>query len=582
MAGRIPQAFINDLIDRVDIVEVIGSRMTLKKTGKNYSGLCPFHDEKTPSFSVSPDKQFFHCFGCQEHGTALGFLMKYDRLEFVEAVEALAGDLGLEVPRERTAGPAPKQVDAGLLDVLAQAEKVYRQALKDAPQVIEYLRSRGLTGEVARDFGIGYAPQGWQTLQEALPSAKTEVLIEAGLLVKNEKGRVYDRFRDRVMFPIRDTKGRVIGFGGRILPGEGGDAQGPKYMNSPETPLFQKSQELYGLFEARKALRQIHRLIVVEGYMDVVALAQFGIQNAVATLGTASGTPHFTKLFRYTDHIVCCFDGDTAGRQAAWKALENALPAMNEQRQLKFVFLPQGEDPDSMVRQSGRQAFEQRLDNAQGAIDFLLSRLSSGLDLSTLDDRARFAALAAPYVERIPQGVLRTLVEQQVSAMSGLRARAARPLNSTQGAPQGARQRSRSASDRLRAHLLALLVKFPQQWAKVEQDNRARLLDKLPAEDALRAVCSYIAENPDAETDELLIWFEGSTAVPDIGGHAAKHLPLTPADVPGEMAGCVTQLLKQLLAEERRAMLMALKESPDEETFRSYLHKRGGNDDYAS
>ncbi len=300
LAGRIPQHFINDLIDRADIVSVIDERVTLKKTGKNYSGLCPFHDEKTPSFSVSPDKQFFHCFGCQESGTVLTFLMKYERLEFVEAVEMLARDMGMEVPREQGRGPVVK-VDEDLYSILGQAERFYRSQLRGATQAVEYLKGRGLTGEIARDFGIGYAPAEWHGIGDALIGERIseEKLLTAGLLIKNDKGRVYDRFRDRIMFPIRDTRGRVIAFGGRILAQDGG----PKYLNSPETPIFFKAQELYGLYEARKALRKIDALLVVEGYMDVVALAQNGIANAVATLGTATGEAHFKKLYLSLIHI---------------------------------------------------------------------------------------------------------------------------------------------------------------------------------------------------------------------------------------------------------------------------------------
>ena len=388
MAGLIPQAFINDLIDRADIVEVIDGRVALKKTGKNYSGLCPFHDEKSPSFSVSPDKQFFHCFGCQESGTALTFIMKFERMEFVEAVEALAKDLGLEVPREENGKPRV-EVDNSLFQVLERAERFFRSQLRSSSDAVGYLKQRGLTGEVARDFGVGYAPPGWHSLSDALlaePATGSGVvapdatkLLTAGLTIKNDKGNVYDRFRHRIMFPIRDTRGRVIGFGGRKL----GDEEGPKYLNSPETPVFFKGQELYGLYEARKALRNIQRLIVVEGYMDVVALAQNGVLNAVATLGTATGEAHFQKLYKYSDEVVCCFDGDKAGRSAAWRALESALPILNEHRQLKFVFLPNGEDPDSLIRTQGREAFDGFLNNATPGIEFLLKRLATEKNLRT-------------------------------------------------------------------------------------------------------------------------------------------------------------------------------------------------------
>ena len=432
MAGRIPQSFINELIDRADIVDVIERRMSLKKTGKNYSGLCPFHDEKTPSFSVSPDKQFFHCFGCQESGTALGFIMKFERMEFPEAVETLAKELGLEVPREQVRDA--RRVDPSVYEVLTQAERFYRSSLRGSDEAVAYLKSRGLTGEVARDFGIGYAPEGWQLLAGNLANVSEQLLLAAGLAIKNDRGRVYDRFRDRIMFPIKDTRGRVIGFGGRTMRSE----DGPKYLNSPETDVFHKGNELYGLYEARKALRHIDRLVVVEGYMDVVALAQFGIANSVATLGTATGTTHFNKLYRYTDEVVCCFDGDSAGRQAAWKALDNALPALNENRLLKFVFLEDGEDPDSLVRKLGKAAFTERLAGAQGALEFLLQRLSSGLDLNSLDGQARLAGLAQPYIEKLPQGMLRERVQARVAEMTGAR----QPV-ATRSAPAGSRLVSR-------------------------------------------------------------------------------------------------------------------------------------------
>ena len=360
MAGRIPQSFINDLIDRLDIVDVVGSRVQLKKAGKNYSGLCPFHDEKTPSFSVSPDKQFFHCFGCQESGTALTFIMKFDRLEFIEAIEQTAKQLGLTVPREGGGGRSHRPPDAGVLRVLDSAAQYFRGALRHAPVAIDYLKQRGLTGEIARDFGVGYAPAGWQNLSDHLNHESPDLLLKAGLATTNDKGRQYDRFRDRIMFPIRDTRGRVIGFGGRVLTGD----DGPKYLNSPETEVFNKSQELYGLFEVRRALRQVEEVIVVEGYMDVVALAQHGVANAVATLGTASGEPHFRKLYRNTPKVVCCFDGDAAGRKAAWRALENALGVLDEHRQLYLAFLPDGEDPDSLIRKQGKKGFLQFINNA--------------------------------------------------------------------------------------------------------------------------------------------------------------------------------------------------------------------------
>ena len=420
MAGRIPQSFINDLIDRVDIVDVIDSRVTLKKAGKNYQARCPFHDEKTPSFSVSPDKQFYHCFGCGVSGTALTFLMEYERLDFVDAVEALARIAGVTVPREGNQKAAPDH--RRLYDALAAADVWFRGNLKGSEQAIGYLKDRGLTGIIARDFGIGFAPDEWQGLSDALSADHSaDSLLKAGLLTENDKGRRYDRFRGRITFPIRDTRGRVIGFGGRVLSKD----DTPKYLNSPETPVFHKGRELYGLYEARKALRRIDKLLVVEGYMDVVALAQSGIANAVASLGTATTGDHFHKLYRYCEEVVCCFDGDAAGRQAAWRALENALPTLTEGRQLKFMFLPDGEDPDSLVRKEGKAKFLDRVDSAAPAIEYLFNRLSQGLDLGQLDGQARLASLVMPYLRQVPRGILRTLMERRLQALTGLSGEAA-------------------------------------------------------------------------------------------------------------------------------------------------------------
>ena len=564
MAGRIPQSFINELIDRADIVDVIERRMTLKKTGKNYSGLCPFHDEKTPSFSVSPDKQFFHCFGCQESGTALGFVMKFERLEFPEAVETLARELGLEVPREQVR--SERRVDPSIYDVLAKAERFYRSCLRDNETAIGYLKSRGLTGEVARDFGIGYAPEGWQVLKPGLANVTEKNLLDAGLAIKNEKGRVYDRFRDRVMFPIKDTRGRVIAFGGRTMRSE----DGPKYLNSPETDVFHKSNELYGLYEARKALRQIDRLIVVEGYMDVVALAQFGIANAVATLGTATGTAHFNKLYRYTDEVVCCFDGDQAGRQAAWKALDNALPALNENRLLKFVFLEDGEDPDSLVRKLGMDAFNERIQKAQGALDFLLQRLSSGLDLDSFDGQVRLAGLAEPYIEKLPMGLLRDRVRERVGEITKGGLAPSRSNVSKNAQPARANGRSK-VSERL----LTILVKHPSFWHLVEQDLRQTFLKDGVEDLELRAFVQYLDANPETDTEELLIRFAQdeywATMLPTLAG---KSLEIDDVALKQELPELVQIAIKQAKDKKRKEALQNLKSSADPEAFKRYWSER--------
>ncbi len=422
MAGLIPQTFIDDLLDRIDIVDVVDSRVKLKKTGKNYSACCPFHDEKTPSFTVSPDKQFYYCFGCGASGTALGFVIEHDHLSFPDAVESLARMAGVEVPREQRDDSPQQKLRKDLYQVLEQADKHFRLQLRQSParqHAINYLQSRGLSGEIARDFGIGYAPPGWDNLLKELGknSAEARLLTEAGLLIERpEDGRQYDRFRNRIMFPIRDVRGRVIGFGGRVLSAD----EKPKYLNSPETPVFHKGKELYGLYEARQSNRQLDRLLVVEGYMDVVALAQFGIRYGVATLGTACGEDHLTLAFKYTQEVVFCFDGDQAGRNAARRALENSLGAMQDGRQVKFLFLPDGEDPDSLVRQVGQEKFSRMVDLALPLEDFLFDSLADGIDIQSMEGRARYSKRVAPMLHRLPNGVFRELMFASLAQRTGL------------------------------------------------------------------------------------------------------------------------------------------------------------------
>ncbi len=416
MAGRIPREFIDELISRVDIVELIDSRVPLKKAGREYTACCPFHSEKTPSFTVSPTKQFYHCFGCGAHGTALGFLLEYEHLDFVEAVTQLADRVGMEVPRE-AAELSNRPSSQPLYDILGQSSRFFRKQLKGphGPRAVEYLKGRGLSGEIAAEYGIGYAPPGWDNLLKALggdPEMRRNLII-TGMAVEKEE-RAYDRFRNRVMFPIRDARGRTIAFGGRVI-----DDDTPKYLNSPETPIFHKGRELYGLYEARQALRAIPRLLVVEGYMDVVALAQFGIRYAVATLGTSVTTDHVEKLFRVSDEVVFCFDGDRAGRDAAWRGLENALPQLRDGRQLRFMFLPEGDDPDTMVRRVGRESFEQALVDAKPLSEFFFDQLSTQADLSSLDGRARLAELAKPYLTKLPSGTFRQLMVERLAALAG-------------------------------------------------------------------------------------------------------------------------------------------------------------------
>lgn len=388
MAGLIPQDFIDDLIARADIVEIVGRRTQLKKAGREFKACCPFHDEKTPSFTVSPGKGFYHCFGCGAHGTAVGFLMEYDHLSFVDAIESLAGTMGVEVPRSESDQPARRYDELfSLMDAVA---RYWQGCLKESAVAVEYVKSRGIDGSTAKRFGIGYAPDGWSHVLDKFGQSDeaTERLLATGLVIRKDDGKHYDRFRDRLMFPIRDSRGRTIGFGGRIM-GKGE----PKYLNSPETVLFHKGRELYGMYEARQAIRHIERLVVVEGYMDAVALARNGIDFAVATLGTATTNEHLNRLFRLTDNAYFAFDGDRAGKKAAWRALENALPEVREGRQIRFVFLPDGQDPDSFVNENGAAAFVDLLDAGLPLSEFLIQELSGQVDMETIDGRARLAEL---------------------------------------------------------------------------------------------------------------------------------------------------------------------------------------------
>ena len=421
MAGRIPQPFIDDVLDRIDIVDVVGSRLDLRKSGKNHSACCPFHDEKTPSFTVSQDKQFYYCFGCGAGGNAIGFVIDFDRVSFPEAVEMLAKHVGLEVPREANRDDASSQYRKSLYTMMEKADNYYRGSLRNHPnanEAVSYLKSRTLTGETAKNFGIGYAPPGWDNLLKSLGHSDEDLrlLKASGLLIdREEEGKLYDRFRHRIMFPIRDVRGRTIGFGGRVL----GDDK-PKYLNSPETPLFHKGRELYGLFEANRQLRDIPNLLVVEGYMDVAALSQHGIHNAVATLGTAATAEHLDKLFRYTSEVVFCFDCDEAGRKAAHRALETSLPVMLDGRSAKFLFLPEGEDPDSLVQNIGCDQFQRLIKTATPISDYLFESLSQDLDTESLDGQARLSKLAAPLINRMPPGVFKTLMMKTLSQRTGL------------------------------------------------------------------------------------------------------------------------------------------------------------------
>ncbi|MFK7865778.1 MAG: DNA primase [Pseudohongiellaceae bacterium] len=429
MAGLIPQAFIDDLLNRADIIDVIDNRVPLKKSGKNYSACCPFHNEKTPSFSVQPERQFYYCFGCGAAGNAIGFIMNFEQLDFPQAVEALAKENGLEVPREESAASQRKQSEnAKLFEVLDKANDFFRQQLRhheNKQAAVEYLVARGVSGEIARDFNIGYAPPGWDNLLSAIgkDASVQSSLAKSGMVIEKDSDKksgsggrdYYDRFRHRIMFPIRDTRGRTIAFGGRVL----GDDK-PKYLNSPETPVFHKGSELYGLYEVKKSSHKFGQLLLVEGYMDVIALAQMGIKNAVATLGTATSSHHLNRLFKIVPEVVFCFDGDKAGRTAAWRALEATLPQMEDGRQVKFLFLPEGEDPDTLVRKIGQDKFNQELANATPLETFFFDKLAVGIDVATIEGKARLSNLAKPYLKQLPHGVYGQLMQDRLADLLGV------------------------------------------------------------------------------------------------------------------------------------------------------------------
>ena len=472
----IPQSFIQDLLSRVDIVEVIDRHVKLKRAGANHVACCPFHSEKTPSFTVSPTKQFYHCFGCGAHGTAVGFLMEHSGMGFVEAVKELAQSVGMKVPEMERSETAQRRVEQGvtLYEVLLKAAQHYRARLKDAPQAIAYLKKRGLSGEIAKSFGIGYAPDEWQGLAAAFADYDGKALVEAGLVKTNEDGRRYDVFRGRIMFPIVDVRGNVIGFGGRVI----GESE-PKYLNSPETPVFEKGRELYGLYQARRAIRDAGRVLVVEGYMDVVALAQSGVEYAVATLGTATTPLHVQKLLRQADEIVFSFDGDNAGRKAAWRALENSLSQLTDGKQVKFLFLPEGEDPDTYVRKHGQHGFEELLARAVPLSKFLLDELGSRGDLGTAEGRARCVHEAKPLLKQMQAGGLRLQLARELAEKTRLSTEEVAQLCDLSSAP--ARPRGvpaaypRAAPTPLARQLLRVLVCNPALAREFSPAQRAFL-----------------------------------------------------------------------------------------------------------
>lgn len=504
MAGRIPKSFIDELVGRADIVEVVGARVTLKRAGSNYKGLCPFHGEKTPSFTVSPSKGFYHCFGCSAHGTAIGFLMAYDNLEFPEAVEALAEMMGLEVPRETTGAPERKDENDELYALLREADQIYRAALRSSDKAIAYLKKRGIDGPTAGRFDIGYAPDAWDTVLKQLGTSDAHIakLMQAGLVVANDTGRRYDRFRDRIMFPIRNSpRGQIIGFGGRVL-----DSGEPKYLNSPETPVFRKGHELYGLYEARQTPGRPKQIIVTEGYLDVASLVQYGVENAVATLGTATTAENLRRLTRLTDRILFCFDGDRAGRAAAWRALETALPYGGGTLELKFLLLPEGDDPDSFVRTKGADAFRALAEKAAPLSDFLVNELSARVDMGSVDGRSRFQAIAKPLLKRLPEGTYRAAVMDAFATALRLKPDLLDELMSDDKEPPRAAERVMHGGAKRKTvvqKVINLALHYPAAAARTGDSQRLAALNQ-PGADLLRRVFAAAAEITDGSTARVL------------------------------------------------------------------------------
>jgi DNA primase len=561
----IPQSFIQDLLNRVDIVDVVGNYVPLKKGGANLMGLCPFHGEKSPSFTVSPSKQFYHCFGCGAHGTAISFLMEYSGLGFVEAVKSLAQNAGMTVPEENDRLPPAQRAahqakSLALSDVMTQASDFYRAALRSAPRAIEYLKGRGLTGEVAARFGLGYAPDGWDALRTTFPHYDEPVLVEAGLVIdkSDEDGhgrKRYDRFRDRIMFPIRNSKGQVIGFGGRVL-----DKGEPKYLNSPETPLFQKGSELYGLFEARQAIREAGYLLVTEGYMDVVALAQLGYPQAVATLGTACTATHVQKMLRQTDHVIFSFDGDVAGRRAARRALEACLPYASDNKTVKFLFLPTEHDPDSYIRELGSEAFERQVRDAMPLSQFLLKEVAGG-DLSTPEARAKAQFDAKPMLQAMPPSALRLQIVRSLAQLTQSTAaeiealfELVKPIARVKVAPP---RNKRTPPVGLERQIMRLLVMHPLLAADIDQAALEAAAHFAPDQAAMLQQLVSIAQGmgPQANFAALaeILRATGNDYDPLIAEIAAD----TESDSEMarlELAGAIRQTKMQLIVAELKAL----------------------------
>jgi DNA primase len=554
--SRIPQSFIDDLLARIDIVDVIEKHVPLKKTGSNYSARCPFHNEKSPSFSVSARKQFYYCFGCGANGNALGFLMNYDKQTFIEAIENLAQQVGMTVPMDNTRVATEDR--RPLYDILQQACDFYQQQLRQhsaAQQVIDYLKNRGLTGKIAKFFELGFAPEGWNNLQQHLNAFTDNQLLEAGVLVRNDDGKCYDRFRNRLMFPIRDRQGRVIGFGGRVL-----DDSQPKYLNSPETPIFHKGSELYGLYEALRANNHLDQLIVVEGYMDVIALVQNDVTNAVATLGTATTRQNAERLFRQVNHVIFCFDGDNAGRTAAWRALENILPLLEDGYNVDFMFLPETEDPDSFIRKNGTDAFKAQIKKALPLSKFLLQHLSANVDLNALDGRARLIKEAESYVKQIPGIIFQQLLLTELAQQTQTSAEELRPLfgltplTRTKPINTNSKAKTDKAPTSLMQQALSIIVQYPNLVKNLANPTNYHGLD-LPGADLLNRLLIQLAQS-ELSTGALLGHFSDPQEQQLLAKLAAREIIIPNDNLPTEL----TEILNRLIRLDTEQKLSNLQE----------------------
>ncbi|HHP0459776.1 TPA: DNA primase [Vibrio harveyi] len=571
MAGHIPRSFIDDLLARLDIVDIIDARVKLKKKGKNYGACCPFHNEKTPSFSVSQEKQFYHCFGCGVHGNAIDFIMEFERLDFVEAIEELASYLGLDVPREQRSGgggqfnsgpQASSSEKRSLYDIMGSIAQFYRNQLKQPTSkvAIEYLKDRGLSGEIVQKFGIGYVADEWDLVRKNFGQNKDnqDMLVTGGMLIENDKGNRYDRFRGRIMFPIRDRRGRVIGFGGRVL----GDGT-PKYLNSPETPIFHKGKELYGLYEVLQAYREPPRILVVEGYMDVVALAQYGVDYSVASLGTSTTGDHIQMLFRQTNTVVCCYDGDRAGKEAAWRALENALQYLKTGNTLKFLFLPDGEDPDSYVRKYGKQAFGQQIEQATPLSSYLFDNLIElhQINLGNNEGKSALRAYASALIDKIPDPYFQELLEKLLDERTGFDNRLRQPRKKTgESRPQPHKEIKRTPM----REVIALLIQNPSYAQMVPDLSSVRDLS-IPGLSLFVDVLDKCQAHPHINTGQLLEHWRNSQNETLLSRLASWDIPLDEDNqeeifldsLDKIIAQCVEKQIENLQAKARSVGLSA-------------------------